>query len=955
MKGKLSLLSAAVLMALAGTSADAAQHKPTASSGPITPSRVHYKAPTGSTVLYDQAGSPSNGLLAQNFASSSAAYSSAAADDFVVTDASGWTVTSINLPGVYFNGSGNADSFDVNIYPDAGGVPGATPVCTYSGLPYTGNAGVNPAFGAVSIALSSPCALTQGTYWVAPAANMSFGAGGEFGWAGFAPTPTPGFNAQWENPGGGLSTPVSCTTWGDIGNCLGVATTSMIFQILGHVTGGGGGGISLTVGLAEDNGNPAQCGTSTSLSATAGDQINFCYTVTNNSSIALNYQTLASTDVTGNIFTNQPITIAPGAQYQYNRTVTAGTTESPTATWTAADQLPGYTAGSGGQNFVDISGSGTALSLGDDASANATMPFSFNFYGVTSNQVCINNNGFVEFATSTSCSGNYSNSSLPTTDFANPVIMPFWDDLYTGGNVYYTTLGATPNRQFIVEYDNKDTFASQGANPGFTFETILNEADGTIDFVYNTVTGIGTGAHDGGLSATVGLQYDSTLANQFSYDTASLSNGQTINWAASSPTSYTASATVTLNVGAPVAAISPTALTGSAAVGGTTTTTLNIGNTGDRDLIWTVDEAPSNMHMPKVPAVVVPFHSREETSRFRAPSSKKHQGAKKPFLSPMKPFGTGAVPAYGETFTSSGFNYNSLDATVPGTLNVITAMSNYYFAGTFADNDFSTEYGISYPGGNLDAIDTTTGATQTIGNTGFGTTATGIRWDSTSGTTYAMSYNSGAGNSCLYSIDLTSGTTQQIGCASGTLIIDIAIDPSGNMYGVDIIADTLVAIDKTSGAAQAIGSIGFNANYAEGMDFDAATGVLYFAGFDADTGISSMYTIDTSTGAASSLGTIGGGSGEEMDALAIAVASGPCATPADVPWLSENPTSGTTAAGGSDPVTVTFDATSLTAGSYTANVCVNTNDSTQRHVAVPVTFTVTGNDTIFQDGFDGTP
>ena len=566
MKGKLSLLSAAVLVALAGTSADAAQHnKPTASTGPITPSRVHYRAPAGSTVLYDQAGSPSNGLLTQNFASTSTQYSSAGADDFVVTDASGWTVTSINLPGVYFNGSGSADSFDVNIYPDNGGVPAAAPVCSYSGLPYTGNAGVNPTFGPVSIALSTPCTLPQGTYWVAPAANMAFTAGGEFGWGGFVPTPTPGAIGQWENPGGGLGTPVPCTTWGDVGTCLGVATTSFIFQVLGHVTGGGSG-ISLAVTLAEGNGNPSQCGTATSLSATVGDQINFCYVVTNNSSTTLNYQTLSSTDATSNFFTNQQTTIPPGGTYQYNRTITAGSTESPTATWTAADALPGYSSSAGSVAFVDITASGTPYALTDDSSVNVTMPFSFNFYGQSSNQLCINNNGIVFFATSSACSGNYSNSSLPDAFLAGPAIMPFWDDLYSGGSVYSTTLGTSPNRQFIVEYYNKDTFASQGANPGFTFETILNE-DGTIDYAYQNVTGVGTGGHDAGISATVGLQGSPTLANQYSFNTASLSNGQMLHWAASSPTVYTATATVTLYVGAPVAAISPTALSGTAAAG----------------------------------------------------------------------------------------------------------------------------------------------------------------------------------------------------------------------------------------------------------------------------------------------------------------------------------------------------------------------------------------------------
>jgi len=115
-----------------------------------------------------------------------------------------------------------------------------------------------------------------------------------------------------------------------------------------------------------------------------------------------------------------------------------------------------------------------------------------------------------------------------------------------------------------------------------------------------------------------------------------------------------------------------------------------------------------------------------------------------------------------------------------------------------------------------------------------------------------------------------------------------------------------------------------------------------------------MYTIDTRTGAASLISPIGP-NGVETDAFAIAVASGPCASSNDVPWLTENPNSGVTIPGSSDPVTVTMDATTLATGTFNATVCVNTNDPRQRQIAVPVTFTVSGNDVIFTDGFDGIP
>jgi subtilisin family serine protease len=66
----------------------------------------------------------------------------------------------------------------------------------------------------------------------------------------------------------------------------------------------------------------------------------------------------------------------------------------------------------------------------------------------------------------------------------------------------------------------------------------------------------------------------------------------------------------------------------------------------------------------------------------------------------------------------------------------------------------------------------------------------------------------------------------------------------------------------------------------------------------------------------------------------------PCDTPTDIPWLSVSPTSGTTAAGESSEVTVTFDATGLAAGTYEAQLCVNSNDPANPRVTVPVTLEV---------------
>jgi hypothetical protein len=56
--------------------------------------------------------------------------------------------------------------------------------------------------------------------------------------------------------------------------------------------------------------------------------------------------------------------------------------------------------------------------------------------------------------------------------------------------------------------------------------------------------------------------------------------------------------------------------------------------------------------------------------------------------------------------------------------------------------------------------------------------------------------------------------------------------------------------------------------------------------------------------------------------------------------LSYATSAGTTPPGADTPLGVTFDATALTAGSYSANVCVYSNDPDHRRLAVPVTLTV---------------
>jgi len=80
----------------------------------------------------------------------------------------------------------------------------------------------------------------------------------------------------------------------------------------------------------------------------------------------------------------------------------------------------------------------------------------------------------------------------------------------------------------------------------------------------------------------------------------------------------------------------------------------------------------------------------------------------------------------------------------------------------------------------------------------------------------------------------------------------------------------------------------------------------------------------------------GGGRGAPMENLleyALAVSG--------IPWLDESPVTGTVAAGASQPVTVTFDASGLTPGTYAADLLVDLSDSVSTVITVPVTLNVT--------------
>lgn len=179
------------------------------------------------------------------------------------------------------------------------------------------------------------------------------------------------------------------------------------------------------------------------------------------------------------------------------------------------------------------------------------------------------------------------------------------------------------------------------------------------------------------------------------------------------------------------------------------------------------------------------------------------------------------------------------------------ALSPSLFAMDF-DNTATTLWAIDDAIDTLGTIDIATGVFTPIGPiTGVpvGHNFTGLRFDTLDSDRVFVS-TSGTGGSQLHTLNLATRVLTPIGTISATeIIIDIAVANNGNIYGHGISTDILMRIDRETGVGTSLGLTGVNSNFAQGMDFDASTDILY-AWIYIGGGVNDLRTFDLSTGAA---------------------------------------------------------------------------------------------------------
>jgi hypothetical protein len=90
--------------------------------------------------------------------------------------------------------------------------------------------------------------------------------------------------------------------------------------------------------------------------------------------------------------------------------------------------------------------------------------------------------------------------------------------------VYWAVRGAAPNREFVVEWNNVPHYSNTGRA---TIQLILHEGSDNITFLYPDVN-FGNTNYNNGRGATIGLQRDSSHAQRYSFNTASVTSGSAI-------------------------------------------------------------------------------------------------------------------------------------------------------------------------------------------------------------------------------------------------------------------------------------------------------------------------------------------------------------------------------------------------------------------------------------------
>jgi hypothetical protein len=636
----------------------------------------------------------------------------------------------------------------------------------------------------------------------------------------------------------------------------------------------------------------------------------------------------------------------------------------------------------------------TPLGLsGDDSFTSVSVPFSFSFYGQTYSTAYVCTNGYLNFL-----AGNciFSNSGIPSTGTPNGGIYPYWDDLIMdGSSSMWTKTMSSPNR-FVIEWRNATYFGDSSRR--VDFEVVLYE-NGQILTQYRNIA---DDARERGSSATLGIENaDGTDAFQYSLNEASIGTpefairymlppsgfvqghvtdandhnalaGATVEASQSGTVvrststdatgfyrmqlrvgSYTIHVTksnyedgsATADVGEDQtvtkdfalktarAEISPASLEFIVTPGQSKTGHLTLKNTGSLAMTWDVKESGGGGAAPVGPR-------RPAGADANAPTTRGFYGGKLPAKpGPAAPgdvlrsWSTGLTLGWGVGYDGNVWLSNVGD----GTCAAACTNSKFSVTGPPPLASFPNGFAGAWPadmaplgsnemcqldvGGDngIHCWDTSTGAQTRHISGAFpwtGISQRGLAYRPDDDSFYVGGWNEGI----LYHVAGFSHATpgQVLGQCfpADPNISGLAWNPAvGQVWmATNSPTDTIFRVDPTTCATVSTLNHPNPFFNGAGLEMDDS-GNLWMIGQSPNT----AYLIDSGV---------------------------PAFT--DVPWLSENPTSGTVATGGQQDVAVTVDATGKAPGVYNATLTFRTNSGRQPNISVPVRMIVSA----YRKGFN---
>lgn len=712
--------------------------------------------------------------------------------------------------------------------------------------------------------------------------------------------------------------------------------------------------------------SPGACGTDKVLTVQARTAVNFCYRLTNNTDQPLNYQTVNSATF-GSVLRYENVVIAPGATRQFNDIRTVAHDIIDTATWNGDDSLAGYTIEThpAGIAWDDISNTG-AIFVG---SSGATIPFAFRYFGEPQSEVDMVDGGLA-FGRG-NASFPFLNTELPAMSQAMAnTVLPYWDNWSTsasaGGALYWQVKGSAPNRRLITQWQDRRFGAQQPL--GMRYQAVLFEATGEIAFVYDQVDpGVGDPGnplfqYGFGKSATIGLNFDPTRAALFSFfpeapnqsPTPIVANGSSLRFAPTPQVRFSDADTVGVLVVTAIAEVDTSPISVQVGEGASATRNLVIGNSGTANLLWQLD-----------PTQTARSHLPPQTQAWPSPETlgvnpQGRSGAKTPAPE------AGAVDGYAYTLSASGFSLVSLDVESPNTLNPIVGYpttADFDVTGLeFVGDDFSRLYTLAFSTGAVHALDADTGASTLIGyaeanHSGSNEARFDMAYDPITTNLYAITRQTVPAQLNLYTIDPATANSTYVTTLQGPgatgVINAIGINSQGQMFGIDIVSDRLVAIDKFTGDTSVVGPLGFNANGDQTLEYDDRTDTMFWIGGLGPQPIYSVLRVDTETGAATLVGNGDfGPTPLSVGTSGLTIASShPCMQPSEVEWVTLSESSGVVGPTDTDTVRIGFEAGNLPIGEYSALLCMSSNDPTKPRLRVDLSMSVRG-DIVFADGFE---